>query len=128
MRNEIINMFVNFFYCAVVCPRLESVDNVEITYSTSPNSNDNFGSGTVATHDCVVGFGLLGESSRTCQNNEQWSGAAPSCEREHIYGLMTNVFHNYIALIIFLLPIIIVCNTSNFKYSILLIMFIAIFL
>lgn len=38
--------------------------------------------GSTATYRCNAGFRLRGESRRTCQTNGQWSGKAPTCQRE----------------------------------------------
>ena len=38
--------------------------------------------GSTATYRCKRGFRLQGQSRRTCQNNGQWSGRAPTCQRE----------------------------------------------
>ena len=35
--------------------------------------------GQVATYMCFTGYGLVGNSIRTCQSNGHWSGAAPVC-------------------------------------------------
>ena len=35
--------------------------------------------GAVASYECVVGYTLVGFSSRTCQNNGSWSGSEPTC-------------------------------------------------
>ena len=46
--------------------------------------------GTVTTHSCNAGYALVGDMTRTCDDDDQadivgvWSGTAPSCERKHI--------------------------------------------
>ena len=35
--------------------------------------------GDRATYICNSGYNLVGQSTRTCQNNGQWSGSAPTC-------------------------------------------------
>ena len=37
--------------------------------------------GSTATYSCQSGYQLVGESTRTCQSNGQWSGVAPICTR-----------------------------------------------
>ena len=36
----------------------------------------------VATYSCISGYNLVGDSKRTCQANESWSGKFPKCNRE----------------------------------------------
>ena len=44
--------------------------------------------GTVATHSCIAGYTLVGDMTRTCEDDDQadivgvWSGSAPTCERK----------------------------------------------
>ena len=64
------------------CPSL-SLTNGVITYAT--DSIPDFEIGTVATHSCDPGFGLVGDMTRTCMNAGLfgvWSGSAPTCERK----------------------------------------------
>ena len=35
--------------------------------------------GKTALYECDSSFRLVGDSSRTCQNNSTWSGLAPTC-------------------------------------------------
>ena len=38
--------------------------------------------GGTATYSCNSGYSLNGQSTRTCQDNGEWSGEAPICQRE----------------------------------------------
>ena len=38
--------------------------------------------GDRATYTCNRDYELVGESTRTCQNNGDWSGDAPTCKRQ----------------------------------------------
>ena len=38
--------------------------------------------GHTVTYMCNSGYKLMGNSTRTCQSNGQWSGSQPSCARE----------------------------------------------
>ena len=44
--------------------------------------------GDRALYACTTGYELVGQSLRTCQNNGQWSGEAPSCESEFFLFIM----------------------------------------
>ena len=35
--------------------------------------------GDTAVYSCDEGYVLVGDMTRTCMNNSQWSGAAPTC-------------------------------------------------
>ena len=37
---------------------------------------------STATYSCNDGFTLEGQSTRTCQDDGEWSGSAPTCERK----------------------------------------------
>ena len=68
---------------AIVCSALDELENGQITYDAD-NATD-FELNTVATHTCDEGFSLVGQSTRTCMDDDQadtigvWSEAAPSC-------------------------------------------------
>lgn len=38
--------------------------------------------GSIATYSCNNGYHVVGNTSRTCGSNRQWSGNAPTCERK----------------------------------------------
>lgn len=46
--------------------------------------------GSSATYRCSLGYQLIGESTRTCMGNGEWSGQAPTCQiaREQEYHTM----------------------------------------
>ncbi|XP_066283044.1 sushi, von Willebrand factor type A, EGF and pentraxin domain-containing protein 1-like [Branchiostoma lanceolatum] len=37
--------------------------------------------GDTVTYDCSTGFQLVGDQTRTCQSDQQWSGTQPYCQR-----------------------------------------------
>ena len=41
--------------------------------------NNNFSVGAVVTYDCILGYNLIGSTSRTCLVNGTWSGTVPVC-------------------------------------------------
>ena len=45
-------------------------------------SNTTVPGGFSATYFCNVGYNLMGDSTRECQDDGSWSGSAPVCDRE----------------------------------------------
>lgn len=41
--------------------------------------------GSMVVYMCNFGYALEGDSSRECQNNQQWSGQLPQCVGKYIY-------------------------------------------
>ena len=37
-----------------------------------------------ATYSCNTGYNLVGDSTRTCQTTENWSGSVPTCQGMYI--------------------------------------------
>ena len=58
----------------------------------NPESGQVILNGTIfmstATYSCMVGYVLVGEQTRTCQANGQWSGRAPFCRRKSDYYIL----------------------------------------
>ena len=67
--------FIVSYTVAVDCGNLANPTNGEVDLT-----------GTIvdstATYSCDDGFTLQGQSTRTCQDDGQWSGSAPTCERK----------------------------------------------
>ena len=63
----------------VDCGSLASPTNGQVSLTTTT-----FGS--TATYECDTGFNLIGDMERTCQENGQWTGGAPTCE-----GILINI-------------------------------------
>ena len=81
-----VNTVFYFFIIAIECPSLSLADGV-ITYAS--DTAPLFEIGTVATHACNAGFALVGDMTRTCEDDDQadtvgvWSGSPPSCDRKN---------------------------------------------
>ena len=65
-----------------MCPDL--VDPVNGMVMMTGNSEDD-----TATYSCDPGFELVGEMTRICQSNSEWSGAPPICRRRFIVVSLT---------------------------------------
>ena len=65
--------YIQLLLPTVVCPFLY-LTNGMISYVYPAR-----GVGSVATHSCDHGYVLNGSSTRTCQSDRSWSGAAPVC-------------------------------------------------
>ena len=68
---------------AVDCGSLSHPDNGQVVLSATT-----FGS--IAIYICDNGFNLIGDMQRTCQENEDWSGSEPTCERKSWYHSSSN--------------------------------------
>ena len=55
-----------------------------VTYAA--DNTPEFEIGTVVTNNCSAGFALVGDMTRTCEDDDQadtvgvWSGSPPTCE------------------------------------------------
>ena len=66
--------------------------------------------GDRASYICNSGYELVGQSTRFCQNNGQWSGEAPTCESKSIDdkfedNIIKNLSNLQSAALIFLIPL-----------------------
>lgn len=64
-------------YAAVLCSGLRSP-----THGRVRARRVSFGS--TASYSCFAGYGLVGNSTRVCQSDGQWSGEMPLCERKYM--------------------------------------------
>ena len=51
--------------------------------------------GQTATYSCNTGYNLVGDSTRTCQARENWSGSAPTCQGMLLHSVYLWSFHEY---------------------------------
>ena len=47
--------------------------------------------GSVANYTCDTGYDLVGDTTRTCQSDGQWSGSEPTCQSKFVINLITVV-------------------------------------
>ncbi len=69
------------------CGRLSDPTNGDVSFtSISVNSK--------ATYSCNNGFILVGQTTRICQSNGEWSGIAPVCKSktEHMYQVFRKMY------------------------------------
>ena len=55
------------------CGELDDPDNGQV-------SHDETTVGSIATYTCDPGFNIVGNMTRICQENGDWSGTEPTCE------------------------------------------------
>ena len=72
-------------YVAVNCGTLGSPDFGQVSWTST------FFNG-VATYSCFTGYVLIGQRERRCEEDGNWSGQPPQCEREYYLAL-----YNYMA-------------------------------
>ena len=62
------------FFTAVNCSTLSNPANGQVSHTAGTSF------GQTATYSCDTGYNLVGDSIRTCQANERWSGSEPICQ------------------------------------------------
>ena len=71
--------------CVVpTCPRLTAPANGDVDCSLGDDGQPN--PGDTCTFTCDDGFGLSGSASRTCMNDETWSGSTTSCSGASMFA------------------------------------------
>ena len=78
---------------ALTCEGLTPPNNGEISVTSGANSL-RYGLGSVATYSCDPGYGLVGQTTRTCEDinggtvtTGTWSGTAPHCQGSYSYNI-----------------------------------------
>ena len=66
-------MYEVFVLANTECPRLSAPGNGAVTVN-------GFTAGDVAVYYCEDGFELVGDETRECMSNSEWSGQTPSCQ------------------------------------------------
>ena len=73
------------FFTVVDCGRLSDPTNGDVSLRTTTFNSR-------AAYSCNNGFLLVGQTTRVCQSNGEWSGKAPVCKSERlvvVYMLMS---------------------------------------
>ena len=76
-----------------MCPDLDDPDNGAVTVNGR-------GAGDTADYSCNTGYELVGDMTRTCMSNSQWSGEEPSCQLSPGNELHVHVY-------MYLLPVVV---------------------
>ena len=86
--------FLSFYFCIrsteILCSETPALGNGRV--STTPNiDSPSYGLGSVAAYSCNTGFGLVGQTTRVCEDTNggtvttgTWSGSEPTCEGNSI--------------------------------------------
>ena len=69
-------MFSVIICTGITCDRLKDPANGDVTLT-------GIKVGSTATYTCDEGYLLVGEDTRTCQSDMEWSGEAPICKRKN---------------------------------------------
>ena len=68
---------INFFFAVGDCGSLLDPTNGQVSFTATTE-------GSEANYTCDTGYDHVGDSIRTCQSDEQWSGSEPNCDRKCI--------------------------------------------
>ena len=79
---------ISFFFAVGDCGSLSDPTNGQVNFTATTE-------GSVATYTCGTGYDPVGDTTRTCQSDEQWSGSEPVCGRKFIiYSIPAIEVHN----------------------------------
>ena len=77
-----------FFFVVMDCGSLSDPTNGQVTFTTTTE-------GSVANYTCDTGYDPVGDSTRTCQSDEQWSGSEPTCQSKFVINFVPAIeLHN----------------------------------
>ena len=74
MNDELRLSYVFLSLTAVHCGNLTDPANGQVNHTAGTTY------GQTATYSCNTGYDLVGNSTRTCQAEGNWSGSEPTCE------------------------------------------------
>ena len=94
---------ISLFLTVADCGNLTNPTNGQV--STTAGTTE----GQTATYSCNTGYNLVGDGTRTCGANGNWSGSEPTCER---MLLLNNLPYKY-AHNVFLLSTAVDCNALS---------------
>ena len=85
--NSCSSIFLTIKYClfyivlstAVDCGPLCNLTNGQVSHTAGTTF------GQTATYSCNTGYNLVGDNTRTCQADGEWSGSAPTCQGMFLY-------------------------------------------
>ena len=63
------------------CGSLSDPTNGQVNFTTTTE-------GSVANYTCDTGYDLVGDTTRTCQNDGQWSGSEPTCQSKFVINFI----------------------------------------
>ena len=83
LGTRLICIYVSLLSIVVDCGALSDPANGQVSHTAGTTF------GQTATYSCNTGYNLVGDSTRTCEATENWSGSAPTCERMFVMSNIT---------------------------------------
>ena len=74
------------FTCYFLIFAVVDCDNLTDPANGSVNHTSGTTFAQTATYSCNIGYNLVGDSNRTCQDTGNWSGSAPTCQSMLLNG------------------------------------------
>ena len=69
------------------CDTLSDPANGQVSHTSGTSL------GQTATYSCNTGYSLVGDSTRTCQAEGDWSGSVPTCQGVLLHSVCLWFFH-----------------------------------
>ena len=76
------NIILHIGFIVIDCGDLTAPEDGQVTFTPGVVMTLETGLDAVANYTCNVGYDLVGETLRTCQANEEWTGTEPNCMRK----------------------------------------------